>query len=240
MVQATNRAALAGRLVVATVTVVMAMTTTGCSTAPTAGLQPISVAAPGSVPGEKTGGAMNSLSEDSTNPPVTLEGGTAPAGASAPAVQKQPLDTDLPTFPTGTGKVPDICKTLPLATVSRIANSSFGSAKSSAYGGIITTCSYDAASTDLEVAVTMIDGKSAMKEDMDIAASMGHPLTVVSGVGDAAFSAPEPKGNAGSIAIAASGSYGALFGDVYIKISGLTYVDQAQGREIVMLVHTAL
>ena len=59
-------------------------------------------------------------------------------------------------------------------------------------------------------------------------------------MGDEAFSAPDPKGNAGSVGASAFASYGAVFGNVYIQIGGLTYVTPAQGKAIVEELHAKL
>jgi hypothetical protein len=63
---------------------------------------------------------------------------------------------------------------------------------------------------------------------------------VSQGVGDEAFSMPDPNGNAGSVGASSFASYGAVFGDVYIKIGGLTYVTPAQGKQIVEELHAKL
>ncbi len=59
-------------------------------------------------------------------------------------------------------------------------------------------------------------------------------------IGDAAFSEPNPTGNAGSAGAAGFVSYGAVFGDTYIKIGGLTYVTADQGKQLVELLHSKL
>jgi hypothetical protein len=50
-------------------------------------------------------------------------------------------------------------------------------------------------------------------------------------VGDKAFTVQDPQGNAGSAGVAAFASYGALFGDRYVKIGGI-YVTPDQGKQI--------
>jgi hypothetical protein len=59
-------------------------------------------------------------------------------------------------------------------------------------------------------------------------------------VSDAAFSEPNPNGNAGSEGAAGFASYGAVFGDTYIKIGGLTYVTPGHGKQIVEMLHSKL
>ena len=61
----------------------------------------------------------------------------------------------------------------------------------------------------------------------------------MTGVGEEAFSAPDPK-SAGSLGASAFASYGALFGDVYIHMGGVTYVTPAQGKQIVEELHAKL
>ena len=59
-------------------------------------------------------------------------------------------------------------------------------------------------------------------------------------LGDKAFSQQDPQGNAGSIGVVGSASYGALLGDVLILTSGLDYVTAAQGAQIADQIHAAL
>jgi hypothetical protein len=51
---------------------------------------------------------------------------------------------------------------------------------------------------------------------------------------------PDPNGNAGSAGAASFASYGAVFGETYIKIGGLTYVTSARGRQIAEDLHARL
>jgi hypothetical protein len=75
------------------------------------------------------------------------------------------------------------------------------------------------------------------KADVNALTTAGFPPNPVSGVGDKAWSEPDPKGNAASAGAAAFGAYGALYGDTYVQISGLTYVTADQGKQIAELLH---
>jgi hypothetical protein len=70
--------------------------------------------------------------------------------------------------------------------------------------------------------------------------AVGYPPDSVHGVGDEAFSEPDPKGNAGAVGASSVASYGAVFGAVYIQIGGLTYVTADQGKQIVDELHSKL
>ncbi len=59
-------------------------------------------------------------------------------------------------------------------------------------------------------------------------------------MGDKAFSQNDPNGNAGSVGVAAFASFGALYGDVFVQISGLDYVTAAQGTQIANAIHAAM
>jgi hypothetical protein len=44
----------------------------------------------------------------------------------------------------------------------------------------------------------------------------------------------------GAVGASADASYGAVFGDTYIKISGLAYVTAGQGKQVVEQLHSKL
>jgi hypothetical protein len=135
----------------------------------------------------------------------------------------------------------DVCQSLPLATVNQITGVTFTKTKTSSVDGLVFECSYSDAGSDLlQVSVETSNGMQSLTEQMSVLKQVGHPADKVSGVGDAAFSEPDPNGNAGSVGAAAVASYGAAFGDVYIHIGGLTYVNPAQGKQIVELLHAKL
>jgi hypothetical protein len=141
----------------------------------------------------------------------------------------------------GTVKNFNVCTALTAAQASQITGTTFTTTKSSNEQGVIFDCEYDGAGTDmLQISVTPKQGKYGYDSDVSALKTAGFPPNTVTGVGDEAFSAPDPKGNAGSIGASSFASYGALFGDAYIQIGGLTYVTPAQGKQIVEELHSKL
>jgi hypothetical protein len=139
------------------------------------------------------------------------------------------------------GKGFDACAAMPSATVSRITGTTFTSTKTDSTAGVVYGCDYSGPNSSLlQVSVTTTDGKIGYDVAVSSLTTVGYPPTSVSGVGDKAWSEPDPKGNAGSVGAAAFGAYGALFGDTYIQIGGLTYVTADQGKQIVELLHSKL
>jgi hypothetical protein len=107
--------------------------------------------------------------------------------------------------------------------------------------GVVFSCEYDGPSSALlQISVQTEDGKDGLGTAVSALKEVGHPPTPVSGVGDEAFSEPDPKGNAGSIGASSFASYGAIFGGTYIQIGGLTYVTADQGKQIVEELHSKL
>ncbi|HVB41899.1 MAG TPA: hypothetical protein VNF47_04240 [Streptosporangiaceae bacterium] len=152
-----------------------------------------------------------------------------------------------PASPGGTGAQPasghaantDVCTALPAAAVSQITGTTFTTTKSSSVAGLIFSCEYGGPdSALLQVSVQIKDGKQAYGTDVSALTTVSHPPTPVTGVGDEAFSEPDPKGNAGSAGASAFASYGAVFGGTYVKIGGLTYVTANQGKQIAEQLHS--
>jgi hypothetical protein len=161
------------------------------------------------------------------SPSRPAQGGAA-GSASAPQVSSQ-------------AKSIDVCIALPAATASKITGTTFTSVKPSSVEGQVFGCEYRGAGTALlQISVDIKIGKLGLSADVSALKTVGHAPDMVSGVGDEAFSEPDPKGNAGSVGASAFASYGAVFGDVYIKIGGLTYVTAAQGKQIVELLHSKM
>ena len=175
---------------------------------------------------------------------VSACGGSGPAGGSSPAGAAQATDgAGGASAGPGSGQATniDVCATLPAATASKITGITFTSAKSSSVEGQIFECEYHGPNLALlQVSVDTKVGKVGFSSDVSALKQVGHAPNSVSGVGDEAFSAPDPKGNAGSIGASSFASYGAVFGDTYIKIGGLTYVTAAQGKQIAELLHSKL
>jgi hypothetical protein len=135
----------------------------------------------------------------------------------------------------------DVCAALPAAAASQITGTTFTKTKSSSVQGLVFGCDYDGPNSALlQITVDVKGGKFALGTDVSALKTVGYPPTSISGVGDEAFSEPDPKGNAGAAGASASASYGAVFGDTYIKIGGLTYVTAAQGKQIVEELHSKL
>lgn len=135
----------------------------------------------------------------------------------------------------------DVCKALTAADASQITGTTFTTTKSSSSSGVVFTCEYHGTNFSLlQVTVTTTDGKVGFDSDVSSLKTVGYAPNSVKGVGDEAFSEPDPKGNAGSVGASSFASYGALFGDTYIQIGGLTYVTASQGKQIVEELHGKL
>jgi hypothetical protein len=162
----------------------------------------------------------------------TSSGGTSsgqPAGAtgtSAPASS-------------GQGRAIDVCAALPASAATQITGATFTTAKPKNVEHVIFGCEYTGPDAVLlQISVAVQAGRLGFNADVRALKAVHHPPNRVSGVGDEAFSEPDPHGNAGSVGAAAFASYGAVFGDTYIKIGGLTYVTADQGKQIVELLHS--
>ncbi|HET7015109.1 MAG TPA: hypothetical protein VFI65_14425 [Streptosporangiaceae bacterium] len=162
---------------------------------------------------------------------------SAPAGnSSAPA----PVSTQSAPAP-ASGKSIDVCSALPATTASQITGTKLTTTKTRNTEGVIFECEYGGPdSALLQVSVDIHGGTTAFDSIVAALKAVNHPPNRVSGVGDEAFSEPNPEGNAGAVGAAGFASYGAVFGDDFIKIGGLTYVTADQGKQIVELLHTKL
>jgi hypothetical protein len=126
----------------------------------------------------------------------------------------------------------DVCASLPAATVSQIVGTTFNTTKPDSVAGVVFGCDYGGPnSVLLQITVDTQAGTGEFNVDRSMKA-VGHAPKLVSGLGDEAFSLPNPNGNAGSAGAASFASYGAVFGETYIKIGGM-YVTAAQGKQIV-------
>jgi hypothetical protein len=135
----------------------------------------------------------------------------------------------------------NVCKALPAAAASQITGTTFTTTKPDDLQGVIFSCEYDGSGGALlQISVTTKGGTYGLDTDVSALKTVGHPPTLISGVGDKAFSEPDPKGNAGSVGASSFASFGALFGDVYIQVGGLTYVTADQGKQIVEELHSKL
>jgi hypothetical protein len=146
-----------------------------------------------------------------------------------------------PSGSSGSVKNFDVCSALPAAAASQITGTAFTTAKSSDAQGLIFSCEYDGPNSALlQISVQTQYGKDGFDTDVSALKEVGHPPNPVTGVGEEAFSEPNPQGNAGAVGASSAASYGAVFGDTYIQIGGLTYVTAGQGKQIVELLHSKL
>jgi len=171
----------------------------------------------------------------------TVSGGAAPAGADGTSAAAAANSAAGNSGSSGTTANFNVCTALTAAQVSQITGTTFATTKPNSTAGQIFGCDYATGdSALLQVSVTVKDGKIGYDADLSALKTAGFPPNSVTGVGDEAFSAPDPKGNAASIGASAFASYGAVFGEVYIQIGGLTYVTPAQGKRIVEELHAKL
>jgi hypothetical protein len=135
----------------------------------------------------------------------------------------------------------DVCTALTASAVSQITGTTFTTTKPNSVENQIFGCDYSTGdSALLQVSVSTVNGPDDYNLDISALKTVGHAPNSVKGVGDEAFSMPDPNGNAGSVGASSFASYGAVFGDVYIKIGGLNYVTPAQGKQIVEELHSKL
>jgi hypothetical protein len=171
---------------------------------------------------------------------TTAGAGRPPASAPTPSTHAVGAAASA-SLGTGAAANFDVCAALPVAMVAQITGTAFTTAETSSTEGVIFECDYSDAGSDLlQISVTTTGGGIGLDSDVSALTTAGFPPNPVSGVGDKAFSEPDPKGNAGSVGASSFASYGALFGDTYIQIGGLTYVTPDQGKQIVEQLHGKL
>ncbi len=168
-------------------------------------------------------------------------GGTPATQGGTPATQGGAPATSAPAAPAGQGKSIDVCTALPLAMASSITGTKFTAAKASNVDNVVFDCEYSGPGAALlQISVDTQSGPDEFTVDLSALKTVGHPPVKISGVGDEAFSEPDPHGNAGSVGASSFASYGAVFGEDYIKIGGLTYVNADQGKQIVEQIHDSI
>jgi hypothetical protein len=141
----------------------------------------------------------------------------------------------------GTAAKFDVCGALTAAAAGQITGTTFTTAKSSEVQGVVFSCEYHGlGSALLQVSVDTQGGQDAYNAIVSSLRAVSHPPSAVPGVGDEAFSEPNPDGNAGSVGAASIASFGAVFGDTFIQVGGLTYVTAAQGTRIAEDLHGKL
>jgi hypothetical protein len=175
---------------------------------------------------------------------TACSGGSNPA-ATAPAASTgasgPPAAADAGTVPgSGAAKNFDVCTALTAAAASQITGTKFTKAKTSTLSEI-SNCEYDGpGGALLQISVQFSGGRIGLNAIVSTLKAVGHPPKPVSGVGDQAFSEPNPEGNAGSVGASSFASFGALYGTTFIQVGGLTYVTAAQGKQIVEELHSKL
>lgn len=165
--------------------------------------------------------------------PTHSGGGSVAAGGSSSSSSTQQVSSP--------AKAIDVCTALPAATASKITGTTFTSVKPNSVAGQIFGCDYHGGNAALlQISVDTKVGKLDYDSDLSALKAIGQAPNSVSGVGDEAFSAADPKGSIAALGASSFASYGAVFGDTYIKIGGLTYVTAAQGKQIAELLHSKL
>jgi hypothetical protein len=168
-------------------------------------------------------------------------GVTAPAAKAATTAGSAAAGSSGGSAGSAAVKKLDVCTALPIATVSQITGTTFTTTKPSSVEGVIFDCDYGSTgSALLQISVAVQNGPGDLSADVTALKAVGYAPNQVAGVGDQAFSEPDPNGNAGAIGASSVASYGAVFGQTYIKIGGLTYVTPAQGKQIVEYLHSKL
>jgi hypothetical protein len=149
-----------------------------------------------------------------------------------------PGKTPVSTQPVQAAKKVNVCAALPASAASQITGTTFTTTKPSSVAGVVFGCEYGGPdSALLQISVDTEGGTTRFDADISALKAVGHPPNRISGVGDAAFSEPDPR-NAGAEGAVGFASYGAVFGDTYIKVGGLTYVTADEGKQIVETLHS--
>jgi len=92
------------------------------------------------------------------------------------------------------GKKFDVCTALPATQASQITGTTFTKTKTSNVESLIFNCEYDGPSSALlQISVTTSGGKYGFDSAISALKAVSHPPTPVSGVGDEAFSEPNPR-----------------------------------------------
>jgi hypothetical protein len=166
---------------------------------------------------------------------------TAPASAAATTASGSSATATGPPAGSSSVKKFDVCGALPAAAASQITGTTFTKTKSSEVQGQVFSCEYDGPNSALlQISIETAAGKDEFNTIESALKAASHAPNSVTGVGDEAFSEPDPKGNAGAVGASALASFGAVFGDTFIQIGGLTYVTASQGTQIVNKLHSKL
>jgi hypothetical protein len=171
---------------------------------------------------------------------TACSGGSAPAGTAGSSGPETTQGTGAAAGSGSAAKL-DVCTALTAAAASQITGTTFTKTKSSSVAGVVYSCEYDGPNAALlQISVSTQGGPVEFATDVSALKTVGHPPVSVAGVGDKAFSEPDPKGNAGSAGASSFASFGALFGPAYIHVGGLTYVTASQGKQIAEELHSRM
>jgi hypothetical protein len=182
--------------------------------------------------------SVAACSSGSTSTAGQTQAGTSPSPARTTVSATN--DGGGTVAPAGVTKNVDLCSVLPASAVSQITGTTFTKAKASATAGVFE-CEYHGPNyVLLQISVTTQAGGLGYDQTVSSLKTVGYPPNSVPGVGDKAFSEPDPNGNAGSAGASAFASFGALYGDTYVQIGGLTYVTADQGTQIAEQLHNKL
>ncbi|MGA8248684.1 MAG: hypothetical protein WB797_17385 [Nocardioides sp.] len=160
------------------------------------------------------------------------------AGGVDASVSTPPADPGSASASTG---AVDVCSLMSPSALKQITGTTFTKTEPDSVAGAIYSCNYTSSDFhQLTISVTVSGGAIGYQADLDTLHTMGDDPNPVSGVGDKAFSQNDPKGSAAGVGVASFASFGALYGDVFVQLSGLDYVNAAQGTQIANQIHAAL
>jgi hypothetical protein len=117
----------------------------------------------------------------------------APPAGNNVAAASSAVGSSTATQGSATKKI-DVCAALSAATVSQIVGTTFNKAKASSVEGVVFDCEYDGPdSALLQINVDTQAGTDRFNVDRSAMKTVGHPPTLVSGVGDEALSMPRSQ-----------------------------------------------
>jgi hypothetical protein len=167
--------------------------------------------------------------------PSTISTTTGGVDASAPT---PPADAGGPAASAG---AVDVCSLMTPSALKQVTGTTYTKIEPDSVEAMIYSCNYTSSDFhQLTISVTVSGGAIGYQADLDTLHTMGDDPNPVPGVGDKAFSQKDPKGNAGAVGVASFASFGALYGDVFVQLSGLDYVNAAQGAQIANQIHAAM
>jgi hypothetical protein len=156
----------------------------------------------------------------------SVVGGTKAGGAAAAGSAS---DAHLPAST-------NVCTLMPAATVKQITGTAFDTAKTDNTPSYeLFACDYTSTSVlgaEMDVSVEGMSGSVGYSADLQAFGSVKNSTTTISGLGDKAFSI--------TIAGGAVGQIDALFGPELITVNGLSTLTNAQAKQLITQLHSAL